>query len=115
MTKSRTIATKKGTSARVNSVSAKAALKATPAKTRTVKAAAHAAPVKPAPAKPTAAKIASVKAASSIQAERERKAQEQHDAWVAKANTIAASLGVVPLNTSGVDFRIAYAKTLRRD
>jgi hypothetical protein len=55
----------------------------------------------------------SVQAATSVQAERERKAREQHDAWVAKANEIAARVGVPPLLSSGVDFRIAYAKTLR--
>jgi len=53
--------------------------------------------------------------ASSAQAERERKAQAQHDAWVAKADDIAARTGVKPVMTSTVDFRIAYAKTLRRN
>jgi hypothetical protein len=51
---------------------------------------------------------------SEAQAERERKAQAQHDAWAAKAEAIAASLGVRPVVRDGVDFRIAYAKTLRR-
>lgn len=54
-----------------------------------------------------------VHAATSIQAERERKAREQHDAWVAKATDIAARVGVPPLVSSDEDFRIAYAKTLR--
>jgi hypothetical protein len=61
----------------------------------------------------TAKPKTSVQAATSVQAERERKAKEQHDAWVAKANDIAARVGVPPLVSSGVDFRIAYAKTLR--
>jgi hypothetical protein len=51
---------------------------------------------------------------SEAQAERERKAQAQHDAWTAKADAIAAQLGVRPVVRSDVDFRIAYAKTLRR-
>jgi hypothetical protein len=54
---------------------------------------------------------------SEAQAERERKAQAQHDAWTAKADAIAAELGVRPAGRGGagdVDFRIAYAKTLRR-
>jgi hypothetical protein len=50
--------------------------------------------------------------AATAQAERERKAREQHEAWVAKANAIAAASGVAPILPS-VDFRIAYAKTLR--
>ncbi len=50
--------------------------------------------------------------AANAQAERERKAREQHDTWVAKANAIAAASGVAPIVPS-VDFRIAYAKTLR--
>jgi hypothetical protein len=51
---------------------------------------------------------------SDAQAERERKAQAQHDAWTAKADAIAAQLGVRPVVKSDVDFRIAYAKTFRR-
>ena len=50
--------------------------------------------------------------AANAQAERERKAREQHEAWVTKANAIAAASGVAPIVPS-VDFRIAYAKTLR--
>jgi hypothetical protein len=51
--------------------------------------------------------------ASAAQAERERKAKAQHDAWVAKADDIAKKTGVKPVLPSTVDFRIAYAKTLR--
>ena len=65
------------------------------------------------PTAPTATRDTSVPAATSLQAERERKAKEQHDAWVAKATDIAARVGVAPLVSSDVDFRIAYAKTLR--
>ena len=65
------------------------------------------------PTTTTATSKPSVPAATSLQAERERKAKEQHDAWVAKATDIAARVGVTPLVSSDVDFRIAYAKTLR--
>jgi glutathione S-transferase len=54
------------------------------------------------------------------QAERARKAQAQHEEWAAKADAIAQQLGVRPAvrgerpKAADVDFRIAYAKTLRR-
>jgi len=51
---------------------------------------------------------------STAQAERERKAQAQHDEWTAKAEEIAAQLGIKPVVESTVDFRIAYAKTFHR-
>jgi hypothetical protein len=53
------------------------------------------------------------------QAERARKAQAQHEEWMAKADAIAAEQRVRPAargersKGGDVDFRIAYAKTLR--